>query len=188
MTIRRCRWAETNELFIPYHDKEWGVPVHDDRLLFELLNLEGAQAGLSWLTVLKKRNRYREVFDNFEAVKIVTYGKAKRTELMHDAGIIRNRLKINAVIENAKAYLKIKEEYGSFDRYLWQFVNNEPLTHRQNKAAIAVSKVLSGDLLKRGFKFVGPTISYAFMQAVGMINDHSPTCFRSGIQRKVKSK
>jgi DNA-3-methyladenine glycosylase I len=176
--MQRCSWSETNELFIPYHDKEWGVVVHNDRMLFEMLNLEGAQAGLSWLTVLKKRDRYREVFDNFRAEKIVKYTPAKRAKLMDDAGIIRNRLKINAVIENAKAYLRVQKEFGSFNKYIWQFVNNKPLLHKQAKQGMEVSKVMSKDLLKQGFKFVGPTICYAFMQAVGIIYDHTKECFK----------
>ena len=155
------------------------MPVHDDRLLFELLNLEGAQAGLSWLTILKKRPHYRKVFDNFQASKIVTYDAGKRAKLLGDTGIVRNRLKINAVIRNAKAVLEIKKEYGSFDSYIWQFVNNRPLTHRQRAKAVTVSKQMSKEMLQRGFTFFGPTIAYAFMQAVGMINDHTPNCFRS---------
>jgi len=173
---RRCAWAETNALFIPYHDREWGVPVHEDRLLFEMLNLEGAQAGLSWLTILKKRAHYQKVFDHFKARKIAAYGAAKRAALLKDAGIVRNRLKIHAVIENAKAFLAVQREYGSFDRYIWGFVDGKPLA---KKAAAACSERMSKELKRRGFRFVGPTICYAFMQAVGLLNDHAPRCFRA---------
>jgi len=179
MSKTRCAWSETNDLFIPYHDNEWGVVVHDDRLLFEMLNLEGAQAGLSWLTVLKKREHYKAVFDNFDAHKIVKYTDEKRQQLMEDAGIIRNRLKINAAIENAKALLSVQAEFGSFDAYIWSFVNNISLTHGQHTQAVAISEVMSKTLKKKGFRFVGPTICYAFMQATGMINDHEPYCFRA---------
>lgn len=175
----RCQWAESNELFIPYHDEEWGVPVHDDRLLFEMLNLEGAQAGLSWLTILKKREHYREVFDYFDAEAIVNYDAAKKEALMNDAGIVRNRLKINAVVENAKAFLEVQREFGSFDVYIWQFVDGKPLTDAKEQNALAKSELMSKDLKKRGFRFVGATICYAFMQAVGMVNDHAPDCFRA---------
>lgn len=174
----RCAWAQTHELFFPYHDEEWGVPVHDDRLLFEMLNLEGAQAGLSWLTVLKKRENYRHAFDNFVAEKIVHYDAAKKAQLLANAGIIRNRLKINAVIENARAFLAVQREFGSFDAYIWQFVDGQPLQDVPPQDAIAISVVMSKDLKKRGFRFVGATICYAFMQATGMVNDHSPDCFR----------
>lgn len=176
--MKRCDWSETHELFISYHDLEWGVPTHDNRLLFEMLNLEGAQAGLSWLTVLKKRDRYREVFDNFDPAIIKNYDEQKRAKLINDAGIIRNRLKINAVIENARAYEKVTQEFGSFDAYIWSFVKNKPLDHNQAVEGAEISKQISKDMLKRGFKFVGPTICYAFMQATGLINDHSPDCFR----------
>jgi len=175
----RCAWAETHELFIPYHDKEWGHPVHDDRLLFEMLNLEGAQAGLSWLTILKKRDRYRKVFDNFNAKKISRYTSLKRARLMEDKGIVRNRLKINAVIENAKAYLEIQKEFGSFDVYIWSFVGGKAIPHAQRRLALKKSEIMSRDLKKRGFRFVGATICFAFMQAVGMVHDHSPKCFLS---------
>lgn len=174
----RCAWAETNELFIPYHDKEWGVPLHDDRALFEMLNLEGAQAGLSWLTILKKRQNYRLAFDNFDAKKISTYDESKRSELLNNPGIIRNRLKINAVIENAKVFLKTQEEFGSFDAYIWHFVNNKPIIPGKGQDAADVSRIMTKDLKKRGFRFMGETTTYAFMQSVGMINDHSPDCFR----------
>ena len=175
----RCHWSETNELFIPYHDMEWGVPVRDDRLLFEMLNLEGAQAGLSWLTVLKKRECYKEVFDNFDAKKIVAYNDAKRTKLMNNPGIIRNRLKINAVIENAKAFLQTQKEYGSFSKYIWSFAGNRQLTYKERTKAMKISELMSKDFKKKGFRFVGPTICYAFMQGVGLIHDHEPNCYRS---------
>jgi DNA-3-methyladenine glycosylase I len=165
---RRCSWAESHELFIPYHDREWGVPVHDNRLLFEMLNLEGAQAGLSWLTILKKREGYRRAFDHFNALKISKYDARKRAALMKDEGIVRNRLKINAVIENAKAFLEVKKEFGSFDHFIWKVASIEG-------SAKAMSKLLK----KRGFRFVGETICYAFMQAVGIVDDHSPECFKA---------
>ena len=182
MTIKRCHWA-TNELNIPYHDEEWGVPLHDDRRLFELLILEGAQAGLSWDTVLKKRPRYREVFDGFDVVKVARYDKKKVRELLRDAGIIRNKLKIAATISNAQAFLKTQEEFGSFDKYIWQFVGGKPKqnawkTHKRLPAKTVESDAMSKDLQKRGFRFVGSTICYAFMQATGMVNDHLVQCFR----------
>jgi DNA-3-methyladenine glycosylase I len=160
-----------------YHDREWGVPVHDDRLLFEMLNLEGAQAGLSWLTILKKRLNYRHAFDNFEAKKITTYDNKKQLALQNDAGIVRNRLKINAVIENAKAFLRIQSEYGSFNDYIWHF-STTTASSLSHQMAIDISETMSKDMRRKGFRFVGPTICYAFMQAIGMINDHSPKCFR----------
>jgi DNA-3-methyladenine glycosylase I len=182
MILKRCRWA-TSELNIPYHDEEWGVPLHDDRALFELLILEGAQAGLSWDTVLKKRSRYREVFDGFDAERVARYDKKKVRELLKDAGIIRNKLKIAATISNAQAFLKVQEEFGSFDKYIWQFVGGKPKqnawkTHKRLPAKTAESDAVSKDLQKRGFRFVGSTICYAFMQATGMVNDHLLECFR----------
>lgn len=182
MTVKRCHWA-TNELNIPYHDEEWGVPLHDDRALFELLILEGAQAGLSWDTVLKKRPRYREVFDGFDVEKVARYDKKKVRELLKDAGIIRNRLKIAATISNARAFLKVREEFGSFDAYIWRFVGgkrkqNAWKTHKRLPAKTAESDAMSKDLQKRGFRFVGSTICYAFMQATGLVNDHLVKCFR----------
>jgi DNA-3-methyladenine glycosylase I len=182
---KRCAWANTHELFIPYHDLEWGVPVHDDRMLFEMLNLEGAQAGLSWLTILKKREAYRKAFDNFDAKKVAKYTEAKHAKLMKNEGIVRNRLKIQAVIENAKAYLAVQKEFGSvgnnggFNTYIWSFTNHKIIPYKKRDEAIAISEVMSKDLRKRGFKFVGPTICFAFMQAVGMVNDHGPECFQS---------
>jgi DNA-3-methyladenine glycosylase I len=178
-SLQRCHWADTNELFIPYHDEEWGTVSHDDRHLFEMINLEGAQAGLSWLTVLKKRTAYKKAFDDFDAKKIAKYNEIKRTELISNAGIIRNRLKINATIENAKAYLEAQKEYGSFDAYIWHFVNNKTLAHKDHEKAVEISELMSREMKKRGFKFVGPTIIYSFMQAVGMISDHEPYCFRA---------
>ena len=178
----RCRWA-TTPLNIPYHDEEWGVPVHDEKKWFEFLILEGAQAGLSWDTVLKKRERYREVFDGFDPHKIANYDKAKVRQLLADPGIIRNRLKIDATISNAKAFLKVQEEFGSFDAYIWRFVDCRPKlnTWKLNgkiPARSAESDAMSKDLQKRGFRFVGSTICYALMQATGMVNDHAVTCFR----------
>ncbi|MEW6058503.1 MAG: DNA-3-methyladenine glycosylase I [Bdellovibrionota bacterium] len=174
----RCKWATHHDLFIPYHDKEWGVPVHDDTLLFEMLNLEGAQSGLSWLTILKKREGYRRAFDRFDAQKIAKYDSKKKAQLLKDEGIVRNRLKINAVVENAKAYLAVQREFGSFDKYIWQFVGGQPLRNGRQPGFSIESDAMSKDLKKRGFKFVGTTVCYAFMQAVGMVNDHSPECYR----------
>ena len=180
--VTRCRWA-SNEWNIPYHDEEWGVPVRDDRLLFEFLILEGAQAGLSWDTILRKRERYREAFDDFDVARVARYDAKKVRSLMADAGIVRNRLKISATIDNARAFLKVQEEFGSFDKYIWQFVGGKPKrnkwkTHRRLPATTAASDAMSKDLKKRGFRFVGSTICYAFMQATGMVNDHATTCFR----------
>ena len=178
----RCPWPK-DELYRRYHDEEWGVPVHDDRLLFEFTVLEGAQAGLSWHTVLRKREHYRAAFDNFEAEKIARYGEQKVAELLANPGIIRNRLKIRAAIQNARAFLRVQEEFGSFDKYLWQFVDGKPIINRRRRMAdvparTPISDALSKDLIQRGFKFVGTTICYAKMQAVGMVNDHLITCFR----------
>jgi DNA-3-methyladenine glycosylase I len=178
----RCPWA-TNELSIPYHDLEWGVPVHDDRLLFEFLVLEGAQAGLSWNTILKKRERYRLVFDGFDAMKLARFDARKVKRLLVDPGIVRNRLKVAAAIQNAKAFLEVQKEFGSFDTYLWQFVGGRPKTNawhfmKQVPARTPESDAMSKDLQRRGFKFVGSTICYALMQAVGMVNDHLVHCFR----------
>lgn len=178
-TPSRCKWAASHELFIPYHDQEWGVPLHVDQRLFEMLNLEGAQAGLSWLTILKKREGYRKAFDNFNPGKIAKYDDKKRLELLNDQGIVRNKLKINAVIENAKAFLSIQKEFGSFDKYIWQFVKGKPIRGGKQPGSTPESDLMSKDLKKRGFKFVGSTVCYAFMQAVGMVNDHSPECFRA---------
>jgi len=175
---RRCKWAETNELLKAYHDTEWGVPVHDDRLLFEMLSLEGAQAGLSWLTILARRKNYVRAFDNFDAQKIAQYGEIKRAALLQDEGIIRNRLKVNAFIENAKAMLAVQKARGSLDTYLWSYIGDQKLAQANHDQAISISMQMSKGLKKDGFRFVGPTTCYAFMQAVGMMNDHSPDCFR----------
>jgi DNA-3-methyladenine glycosylase I len=180
---KRCQWVTADALYIDYHDKEWGVPVYDDERLFEFLILEGAQAGLSWITVLKKRDNYRKAFANFDAKKIARFTDSKIEKLLQNPGIIRNRLKILATIENAKAYLQVKEEYGSFSDFIWRFVDGKPIinhwkTLKQVPNKTAISDALSKALKKRGFKFVGSTICYAFMQAVGMVNDHVTDCFR----------
>jgi len=180
--IVRCDWA-AKEVNIAYHDEEWGVPVHDEGTWFEFLTLEGAQAGLSWDTVLRKRARYREVFDGFDPKKVARYDKRKVRELLKDAGIIRNRLKIAATIGNARAFLKLQEEFGTFDAYIWKFVDGRPKqnawkTHERLPAKTVESDALSKDLQKRGFRFVGSTICYALMQATGMVNDHLVGCFR----------
>lgn len=177
---KRCAWART-PLSIAYHDEEWGVPLHDDTRLFEFLVLEGAQAGLSWETILNKRDNYRAAFDGFNPAKIAKYNERKIESLMNNAGIIRNRLKINAAITNARSFLDVNREFGSFDAYVWRFVNGKPLRRKRGQlvpARTEMSDALSRDLSKRGFKFVGSTICYAFMQAVGMVNDHDPSCFR----------
>jgi DNA-3-methyladenine glycosylase I len=181
----RCEWANKNEFEMSYHDNEWGVPIHDDRSLFEFLVLEGAQAGLSWSTILRKREGYRKAFDNFDAKKISLYSGADVSRLLANPEIIRNRLKVNAIVTNARAFLQVREEFGSFDRYIWQFVNGRPVQNSWKKMAEIPScspgsEAMSKDLKKRGFKFVGPTICYAFMQAVGMVNDHAVGCFRYG--------
>jgi DNA-3-methyladenine glycosylase I len=187
----RCPWCHGHELYLTYHDREWGVPQHDDRMLFELLNLEGAQAGLSWLTILKKRENYRAAFDDFDATKIARYDARKVAALLADPGIVRNRLKIAATIANARAFLAVQKEFGTFDRYLWQFVGGRPLQNRRRAMReipthSPESDALSRDLKQRGFKFVGTTICYAFMQAVGMVNDHLMTCpaYRSSRRRR----
>ncbi len=180
---KRCAWVGDNELYIKYHDKEWGTPVHDDRLLFECLILQGAQAGLSWITVLRKRENYRKVFDNFDANKIINYDEIKILSLLENPGIIRNRLKIEAVIQNAGAFLSVKREFNSFRDYIWKFVNGKPKINswkdiNEIPAKTPISEAMSLDLKKKGFTFVGSTICYAFMQAVGMVNDHTIDCFR----------
>lgn len=179
----RCPWCHGHEIYLRYHDEEWGVPVHDDRHLFEMLCLEGAQAGLSWLTILNKRESYREAFDFFDAEKIAVYDEAKRAALLANPGIVRNRLKVNGFIENAKAFLKTQKEYGSFDRYIWQFTNGKTIVNNWEKmgecpAVTPQSDAMSKDLKKRGFKFVGSTICYAFMQATGMVDDHLVGCWK----------
>ncbi len=186
----RCKWAGEDPLMVAYHDEEWGVPVHDDRLLFEFLILEGAHAGLSWSTVLKKREHYRKVYHRFDAKKISGYTAKDKKRLLADAGIIRNRLKVDASITNAQSFLDVVKEFGSFDSYIWQFVGGTPIVNKFKSlshipAETAEAKAMSKDLKKRGFRFVGPTICYAFMQAVGMVNDHTMDCFR---YRKLKGR
>lgn len=178
----RCRWA-ASELSIPYHDQEWGVPAHDDRRLFEFLLLEGAQAGLSWETVLKKRARYREAFDQFDPERVARYGEAKIAALLADPGLIRNRLKMRAAVANACAFLTVQEEFGSFDAYIWRFTGGAPLQPNRRRPSAVPSRsresdALSRDLVRRGFRFVGTTICYAWMQACGLVNDHWVSCFR----------
>ena len=181
--VKRCEWHGSDPLYVKYHDKEWGVPVHNDRLLFEFLILEGAQAGLSWSTILKKRENYRKAFDKFDYKKIAKYSSKKVKELLNNEGIVRNKLKINATILNAQKFIEIQKEFGSFDKYLWSFVNHKPIknkfkTLKEIPASTEISDKLSKDLKDRGFKFVGTTIIYAFMQAVGMVNDHIVSCYR----------
>src|SRR6266852_5272991 len=181
--IKRCAWAGTDPLFVAYHDEEWGVPLHDDRVLFEFLVLEGAQAGLSWSTILRKRDAYRRAFDRFDPRKVAAYDKRKLAALMADAGIVRNRAKIESSIRNAKAFLDVQMEFGSFDAYQWRFVDGRPIQNRRRSvgdipARTARSDAMSSDLKGRGFTFVGSTIIYAHMQAVGMVNDHVVDCFR----------
>lgn len=181
-TISRCAWAK-DPLMIAYHDEEWGVPARDDRRLFEFLVLEGAQAGLSWSTILKKREAYRAAFDNFDALKVADYSAQRIGQLLQDPGIVRNALKVNSAVTNARAVLAVQKEFGSFSDYLWRFVGAGPIQNRRRllgdiPAKTPEAEAMSKDLLRRGFKFVGPTICYAFMQAVGMVNDHLTTCFR----------
>ncbi len=166
----RCEWANSNELLIHYHDTEWGIPEHNDRMLFEVLNLEAMQAGLSWLTILKRRDAYRQAFDNFNAEAIAKYNQNKKLELLNNKAIIRNRLKINAIINNAIVFLRIQAEFGSFNKYIWDFLNDNPPE--------SISKIMSQAMKKQGFNFIGETTCYSFMQAIGMINDHSRNCFR----------
>lgn len=180
--IIRCSWA-SNELLIRYHDEEWGVPAHDDRTLFEFLILEGAQAGLSWNTILNKRENYRRAFENFAAEQVARFDQRKIQKLLGDPGIVRNKLKINSTVENAKAFLQVQKEFGTFDRYIWQFVKGKPIVNRwqalrQLPARTEESDTMSKDLKRRGFRFVGSTICYAYMQATGMVNDHMANCFR----------
>ena len=181
--LTRCAWVTDDPLYLEYHDLEWGVPAHDDRTLFEFLVLEGAQAGLSWLTILKKRAAYREAFDLFDVEKVASYGEAKVAELLENKGIVRNGLKVRSTVTNAQNFLSVQEEFGSFSAYLWQFVDGQPLVNSWTSSAevpvtTPESDALSKDLKKRGFKFVGSTIMYAYMQAVGMVNDHEVGCFR----------
>ncbi len=179
----RCAWSTSDPLYLTYHDEEWGVPVHDDRKLFEMLILEGAQAGLSWITILKKRENYRKAFDKFDAKKVARYDARKKQSLMKNEGIVRNRLKIDSAVGNARAFLAVQKEWGSFDRYIWQFTGGKTIVyHRKSMKEIPPttpeSDAMSKDLKKRGFRFVGSTICYAFMQATGMANDHIVGCFR----------
>ena len=195
----RCPWAGADPLYQAYHDTEWGVPLHDDRKFFEMLILEGAQAGLSWITILRKRENYRKAFDNFDPVKVARYDRGKVGELLKNEGIVRNRLKIEASILNAKAFIEIQKEYGRFDRYIWQFVEGRSKQHKpgssgQIPASTPESDAMSAELKRRGFKFVGSTICYAFMQATGMVNDHIAGCFRhqelspAGLNKKAPPK
>ena len=181
--VDRCAWAGSDPLYVAYHDLEWGVPVHEDRLMFEFLILEGAQAGLSWATILKKRENYRLAYDNFNPLLVAQYDEAKVAELLANPGIVRNRLKVAASVQNARAFLAVQDEFGSFDAYIWQFVDGAPKrnawkTMAEIPAKTPESDILSKDLIRRGFKFVGSTICYAHMQAVGMVNDHTIDCFR----------
>lgn len=193
MNKKRCQWAGNDPLYVAYHDKEWGVPVYDDKRLFEFLILEGMQAGLSWITILRKRENYRKALDNFDAVKISRYKTARIENLMKNEGIIRNRLKIEAVIANARAYLQVQKEFGSFAQYIWGFVDNRPVTSnfktmKEIPPITETAVIMSKNLKKRGFKFVGPTICYAFMQAVGLVNDHTIDCFRHEEVQKLAQK
>jgi len=189
---KRCGWSSSDPIYVDYHDKEWGVPVHDDQKLFEFLILEGAQAGLSWITILRRRENYRKAFDQFDPVKVARYNQKKVTQLMKDVGIIRNRLKIESAVQNAKSFLKVRDEFGSFSNYMWEFVGGSPIqntwkTLKHIPPKTKESEAMSKDLVKRGFRFVGPTICYAHMQAVGMVNDHVIDCFRyTELTRKIK--
>lgn len=181
--VKRCEWGLNHQISIDYHDKEWGVPVHDDKVLFEFLVLEGAQAGLSWITILKRRENYRKAFDDFEFEKIAKYNEQKILELLQNPGIIRNKLKIRSTVTNAQAFIEVRKEFGTFDKYIWSFVDSKPIQNkwkimRELPAKTELSEKISKDLKKRGFRFVGPTIVYAFMQAVGMVNDHTIDCYR----------
>ncbi len=182
-TIQRCAWCLSDPLYTQYHDEEWGVPLHDDRRLFEFLVLDGAQAGLSWLTILKKRKNYRKAFDRFDPVKVASYNTGKIHSLLKDSGIVRNRLKIESAVTNAQAFLKVQSEFGRFDDYIWRFVGGKPVVNRlktlkEIPPQTKISDAMSKDLKARGFRFVGSTICYAFMQAAGMVNDHLVSCFR----------
>lgn len=190
---KRCGWVSDDPLYLRYHDEEWGVPLHDDRRLFEALILDGFQAGLSWLTILKKRENFRKAFDDFDALKISRYSEKKFDRLMNDAGIVRNRLKIRAAIDNAKAYLAVRKEFGSFDTYIWQFVDHKTIVNKWKKLKdlppkTPVSDRMSKDMKDRGFRFVGSTICYAFMQASGLVNDHTTDCFRYNQVLRAKRK
>ena len=188
---KRCTWCEGLGIYEDYHDEEWGVPVHDDQKLFEMLILEGAQAGLSWITILKKRENYRKAFNNFDYKKIARYTDKKIEKLLQDPGIVRNKLKVNGTRTNAKLFMEVQKEFGSFDKYIWQFVGGKPIKNKFKKmkdvpATTPESDAMSKDLKKRGFKFVGSTICYAFMQACGMVNDHTTDCFRYKAVHKMK--
>jgi len=190
MNKTRCAWAGDDPVYHRYHDKVWGVPLHNDKKLFEFLILEGMQAGLSWITILKKRDAFRKAFDNFDCNKVAKYNKAKTDRLMQDAGIIRNRLKIDGAVKNAQAYLRVREEFGTFNRYLWGYVDFTPIQNSRESlqevpAKTDLAEKLSKDLKKRGFTFVGPTIVYAMMQATGMVNDHTTDCFRHAEVKKL---
>ena len=179
----RCAWAGSDPLYLAYHDREWGVPVHDDRLLFEFMTLEGAQAGLSWITILRKREAYRAAFAGFDPEAVARFDRAKVAELLGNAGIVRNRLKVESTVTNAQAFLKVREEFGTFDAYMWGFVDGQPIRNAWKSmaeipASTPLSDALSKDLKRRGFRFIGSTICYAHMQAVGMVNDHTVDCFR----------
>lgn len=183
MTKHRCGWCVGNPIYEAYHDEEWGVPLHDERLLFEFLILETFQAGLSWITVLKKRDNFRRAFDNFDYHLVAQYDQHKTDNLLQDPGIIRNKLKVNAAVNNAKLFIVLQQEFGSFDSYIWSFVNGKPIKNSWNNykecpATTGISDQISKDLKKRGFKFVGSTVIYAFMQAIGMVNDHEVNCFK----------
>ena len=189
--LNRCDWCLSDDLYLHYHDLEWGVPVHEDQKLFEFLTLEGAQAGLSWLTVLRKRESYRVAFDDFNPEKIAGYHREKVIELMNNSSIIRNRLKIEAIIKNAQAFLTVEEKFGSFDRYIWDFVDGQTIHNKFNAikevpAETEISRIISKQMKKRGFSFIGPTIIYAFMQATGLVNDHLVDCYRYQELRAVK--
>ena len=180
---KRCEWCGVDELYVKYHDEEWGVPVHDDKVHFEFLILEGAQAGLSWITILRKREGYRKLFSDFDVTKVARYTEKRIEKLLLNPAIIRNKLKVRSAVSNANAFIEVQKEFGSFDKYIWQFVNNKPIVNKRKKmsdlpATSPESDTLSKDLKKRGFKFVGSTIMYAHMQAIGMINDHATDCFR----------
>jgi len=181
--INRCKWSVSDPIYIKYHDKEWGVPVHNDRKLFEMIILDGAQAGLSWLTILRKRENYRKAFDNFDPKKVASYDRRKIAQLLKNAGIIRNKLKVESSVTNAEAFLKVRDEFGTFDKYIWQFVEGKTKVNYWKElkgipASTKESDAMSKDLKNRGFKFVGSTICYAFMQAAGLVNDHTIDCFR----------
>jgi DNA-3-methyladenine glycosylase I len=181
--LKRCVWCESEDIYIKYHDEEWGIPLHTERKLFEFLILEGMQAGLSWITVLKKRNTYREVFDKFDFNEVANYKEAKIKSLLNNPGIIRNKLKVRGAVKNAKAFIKVREEFGTFNKYIWQFTDGKVIQNswkslKEIPAETEISRLMSKDLKKRGFTFVGPTICYAFMQAIGMVNDHVVGCYR----------